>query len=301
MRVLVTGAAGYLGRAVVSALAAAGHAPIAMVHKPNAEIGGVAEVRVADLLDPDSLRRAVRGVEAVCHLAGLGNARESIEEPLRYYRVNTAGTVSLLEAMAGAGVQTLVFASTAAIYATADGVALGEDAAAAPAHPYASSKLAAEWAIDAQARTGAVAATVLRLMNLTGGHDPNPTRLIPRTLAAALGDGVLEINGDGSVCRDYVHVADAAAACVAALDHPAAPGTSRRYNIGSGRGTSILDIVAAVERVTGRPVPVRHRPAAPEAAVLIADPAQARAELGWTATHSGIDELVRDTWRARGC
>ncbi|UFS98118.1 NAD-dependent epimerase/dehydratase family protein [Nocardia huaxiensis] len=295
MRVLVTGAAGYLGRAVVSALAAE-HEPIALVHRPSAPIAGAAEIHVADLLDPAALRRAMTGVQAVCHLAGLGNARESLADPLAYFRVNTAGTTALLEAMAAERVEHLVFASTAAIYATATHKPLDESAPDAPAHPYASSKLAAEWAAEAQARTGALAATILRLMNVTGGHDPNPTRLIPRTLAAAAGAGTLEINGDGTTQRDYLHVDDAAHAFRAALQHAPEPGTARRYNIGSGCGTSILDLVAAAERVTGRPVPLVHKPAAPEPAVLIADSAKARTELGWLPTRSAVDDLVGDTW-----
>ncbi|QLY28433.1 UDP-glucose 4-epimerase [Nocardia huaxiensis] len=295
MRVLVTGAAGYLGRAVVSALAAE-HEPIALVHRPAEPIAGAAEIHVADLLDPAALRRAMTGVQAVCHLAGLGNARQSLAHPLAYFRVNTAGTTALLEAMAAERVEHLVFASTAAIYATTEHTPLDESAPDDPANPYASSKLAAEWAIEAQARTGALAATVLRLMNLTGGHDPNPTRLIPRALAAAAGAGALAINGDGTARRDYLHVDDAAQAVIAAL-HPApAPGTARRYNIGSGCGTSILDIVAAAERVTGRPVPLTYRPAAPEPAVLIADPGKAKAELGWAPRYSDIDALMRETW-----
>ncbi|MRH89782.1 NAD-dependent epimerase/dehydratase family protein [Nocardia sp. SYP-A9097] len=299
MKVLVTGAAGYLGRAVVQALRAAGHEPIAMVRDVGSgEIPGAAQIRVAELSDPVALRDAVSGVGAVCHLAGLGRARESVDDPLPFFRVNTGGTVALLEAMAREGVPRIVFASTGAIYGSPQRQPMDEGTPDAPPHSYASSKLAAEFAVEAQARAGAIGAVVVRLMNVAGGADPETTRLIPRVLAASAGESVLHINGDGTAVRDYLHVRDAAAAFVAGVEQCPAPGVSVRYIIGSGCGTSILDVVAAVERVTGRPVRRVHGPAAPEPARLIGDPGKALVELGWAPAHSGLNEIVSDTWRA---
>jgi UDP-glucose 4-epimerase len=137
------------------------------------------------------------------------------------------------------------------------------------------------------------------LFNVAGGADPEPSRIVPRVLAAAAGQvpGV-EVNGDGTAVRDYLHVLDAADAFVAALEH-GGPGGARRYNVGSGRGASVLDVVAAAERVTGRPVPVVHRPAAAEPAALVCDPTRARTELGWQPWRSDLDGIVRDAWQAR--
>ncbi|WP_174185920.1 NAD-dependent epimerase/dehydratase family protein [Nocardia barduliensis] len=295
MRVLVTGANGYLGRAVVDLLGRAGHEPIAMVR--GAAAGG-ATTRVADLLNEATLREVLDGVAAVCHLAGLTRARESVADPLRYFRVNTGGTVALLDAMAAAGVARIVFASTGSIYGAPERQPMTERLPDAPPHPYAASKSAAEWAIRAQAHTGRLSATVLRLMNVAGGADPDPTRLIPRTFAAATNGSALEVNGDGSAVRDYLHVVDAAAAFVACVGNTSPPGGFEQYLIGSGHGSSILDVVAAVERRTGRRIRLVHRPPAPEPAALISDPAKAAAELGWYPRHSDLETIVRDTWHA---
>lgn len=294
MRVLVTGAAGYLGRAVVTALAAAGNQPVAMVRAPGAPIADAAETRTADLLSPTDLAHAAEGIDAVCHLAGLTRARESITDPLPYFRVNTAGTIALLEAMRAADIRHLVLASTCAIYGTPAHQPMTEQTHDAPPHPYATSKLAAEQATTAQAHSGALTATILRLPNLAGGNDTDPTRLIPRALAAAASAATLDINGDGTALRDYLHIADAAAAFPAALHHPATP--IARYNLGTGHGTSILDVIAAAERVTGRTIALRHRPAAPEPAALIVDPSRAITELSWTPEHSDLDAILADTW-----
>ncbi|MFD8246078.1 NAD-dependent epimerase/dehydratase family protein [Nocardia sp. NPDC059691] len=297
MRVLVTGANGYLGQAVVRLLAGAGHEPIAMVRDCGSPLR--APTRVADLLDEDGLRKAVDGVEAVCHLGGLTRARESAADPLRYFRVNTGGTVALLDAMAAAGISRLVFASTGSIYGTPERQPMTERLPDAPPHPYAASKLAAEWAISAQAGTGRLSATVLRLMNVAGGADPDPTRLIPRAFAAARKGSALEVNGDGSAVRDYLHIDDAAAAFVACIENIPPKGEFRRFLIGSGRGSSILDVVAAVERRTGRRIQLIHRPPAPEPAALISDPAKAMAELPWRPAQSDLETIVCDT-RHRG-
>ncbi|WP_084467161.1 NAD-dependent epimerase/dehydratase family protein [Nocardia arthritidis] len=291
MRVLVTGANGYLGRAVVHLLSRAGHEPIAMVRKRISPTQSTA--RVADLLDDAALREALDGAEAVCHLAGLTRARESMTEPLRYFRVNTGGTIALLEAMAAAGVSRIVFASTGSIYGTPERQPMTESLPDAPPHPYAASKLAAEWALHAQAGTGRLSAAVLRLMNVAGGADPDPTRLIPRTFAAALSGSALEVNGDGSAVRDYLHIDDAAAAFVACLEKTL-PGGFERYLVGSGQASSVLDVVAAVEQRTGRRIQLIHRPPAPEPAALVSDPAKAAAELGWYPRHSELESIVRD-------
>ncbi|MEV2220644.1 NAD-dependent epimerase/dehydratase family protein [Nocardia vinacea] len=294
MRVLVTGAAGYLGTAVVSALTEAGHDAVAMVHSERSNIVHAAEIRVADLRDPVALRRAVDGVDAVCHLAGLTRVRESMSDPLRYFGVNTGGTIALLDAMATAEVARFVFASTGAIYGDVSGRPIIEDLPDNPPHPYANSKLAAESAIEAHD----AAAVVLRLLNVAGGCDPDPTRLIPRVLSAAARNESLEVNGDGTTVRDYVHVSDAANAFVAGLEHLPPPGVTERYVIGSGRGTSVRQVVAAVEKVSGRRVALTHRPAVPEPSSLVGDSMKAMDQLGWIPEHSDIEAIVDQMWHA---
>ncbi|MEV5839510.1 NAD-dependent epimerase/dehydratase family protein [Nocardia sp. NPDC052112] len=295
MRVLVTGAAGYLGRAVLSALTEAGHEAVAMVHSQRSNMTNAKEIRAADLLDSAALRRAVDGVDAVCHLAGLTRVRESMADPLRYFGVNTVGTIALLDAMAAAEVPRLVFASTCAIYGDVGGRPITEELPDNPPHPYASSKLAAESAIE----THDAAAVVLRLSNVAGGRDPDPTRLMPRVLGAAARNEPLEVNGDGTTVRDYVHVSDAARAFVAGLEHLPAPGTTERYVIGSGRGTSVRQVIAAVEQISGRHVALTHRPAASEPSSLVSDPTKASRQLGWVPACSGIDAMIGQMWHDR--
>ena len=300
MRVLVTGAGGYLGRAVVEALDHAGHEPVAMVHSDRSTVPADVETRPGDLLRADSLADAVRGVDAVCHLAGLTRARESWDQPLRYFAVNVSGTLALLDAMAASGVGVVVFASTGSIYGTPELQPMSEDLPDAPPHPYAASKQAAESVIEWQARAGGLGAVVLRLFNVAAGTDPDPTRIVPRVLAVAAGESPsVEVNGDGSVVRDFLHVDDAARAFVAALDAGPRVGAFRRYTIGSGVGTSVRDVVTAAQRVTGRSVPVIHRPPAVEPQALVCDPTRAAAELDWKPRRSDLDMIVGDAWAAR--
>ncbi|HEX4247032.1 MAG TPA: NAD-dependent epimerase/dehydratase family protein [Pseudonocardia sp.] len=308
MRVLVTGAAGYVGGAVLDALLAAGHEPVAHVHGAPCRVPAGVPVCIGDLLDDgpngsgdhNGLVAALAGVDAVCHLAGLTRVRESWDRPLDYFAVNVGGTVAVLRAMESAGVDRLVLASTAACYGSPARQPMAEQLPDDPPHPYASSKVAAESVIGWEARRRPLSAVVLRLFNAAGGAHPGPAGLIPRVLAVAEGQSPeLAVNGDGGVVRDYLHVTDAAAAFVAALHRPPPPGTVSRYNIGSGVGSSIADVVATAARVTGRPVPVRHNPPAAEPARLVCDPALALAELGWRPRLPDLESVLREAWRDR--
>jgi UDP-glucose 4-epimerase len=300
VRALVTGINGYLGGAVVEALRRCGYDVVGLVHNNRSQVPTGLPARTADLLDPSSLRTAVQDIDVVCHLAGITRVRESLANPLRYFDVNTGGTVALLRAMESAGVRAMVFASTASIYGTPDRQPMTEDLREDPPHPYAASKRAAELAIESQARAGKLAAVVLRLFNIAGGHDLDSSRILPRAFSAVAGDSpALAVNGDGSAVRDYVHIADAAGAFAAAIARMPDSCVCLRYNIGSGVGTSVKELIDAITRVTGRDVPVEHRAAVPEPPRLVSDSTLAHRELGWTATNSDIESIIRSAWSAR--
>jgi UDP-glucose 4-epimerase len=304
VRVLVTGAGGYVGQAVVRRLARTGHEVVAMVRHRTADLPAGVRVVRADLLVPASLAAAVAGVEGVCHLAALTGVRASAGAAEAHHQTNAAGTRHLLDALAGsgAGPVRLVLASTAAVYGAPARQPVDEDAPCAPTSPYGSSKAAAEAAVLSAAPAGGLGAVILRTFNVAGAADgvgdPDRSRVIPKALAVAAGQAErLVINGDGRAVRDYLHVADVAAAFELALT-AARPGQARVYNLGSGAGHSVLDIVATVRRLTGRSVPVQHRPATGESPVLLADPTRIRCELGWRPVRSGLAEIVADGWAA---
>jgi UDP-glucose 4-epimerase len=260
-----------------------------------------------DIRDLDSLRAAADdGYDAVCHFAGLTSTRESWRDPLTYFEVNTAGTLNLLRALAERNKSivppALVFLSTCAVYGEPAEQPVTEDVVPAPRTPYGQSKLAAEHLVAAQARTGAIGATILRTFNAAGAvdgiTDPDRTRIIPKAVNVAAGrDDVLHINGDGVVVREFVHVDDLAAGVVTALE-ACQPGECPTYNIGSGVGASLRGIVATVEAVSGRTVRVEHRPPAAEPASLLSDSSLIRQQLGWRPTRSDLRSIVADAWHA---
>lgn len=290
-----------MGRALLARLGRDAHEVVALVRRPGDSPRAV-RTEVADVLDATALRRAVARVEpeGVCHLAALTRVRESFAEPSRHFAVNVGGTVALLEALrvCGAAAPRLVFASTAAVYGPGAPQPISEGARTAPASPYAASKWAAEELLRYEARTGALGAVTLRCFNAAGPGDTDPTRLIPRALSAAAGEAPsLGVNGDGSAVRDYVHVDDLAAAYALALS-AARPGEHRVYNVG-GAAASVREVVAAVEEVSGRPVPVERRAPQDEPAELRADSSRLREELGWAPERSDLLTIVDDAWRAR--
>jgi UDP-glucose 4-epimerase len=312
VRILVTGAAGFVGRAVVEHLATAGHQVTGVFReRPPLErrLPSTVVYRQADVLDAGGLRSVVLGgeFEGVCHLAGLTNVRVSFHDPLRYFAVNVQGTVNLLAALAEASrtsgtVPRLVFASTAAVYGDPTSLPVGEDHPTRPTSPYGASKLAADEVIGYQAGTGAIGAVSLRCFNVAGAvagvGDHDLTRLIPRAVAVSGGlpeDFVL--NGDGSAVREFVHVADLADAYGLALVG-AVPGEHRVFNVGSGIGVSIAEVLRTVERVTGARVPVVQRPPAREPHELVADSTRIRTQLDWKSDRSDLTTIIADAWQA---
>ncbi len=302
MRVLVTGATGYLGRVLVPRLRAAGHEVVELRRAGAAAAG----VRVADLRDAAAVREALGDgpFDGVCHLAAATRARASHDDPLAFYATNVAGTIGLLEAVTAAGARPrVVLASTGAVYA-ARPEPLDEAAPIAPATPYARTKRAAEDCVADAATAGAIAAVTLRTFNVAGGADGvadrDTTRLIPRALAVAHGDEpAFPLNGDGSAAREFTHVLDVADAYVMALE-AVRPGEHRVYNVGSGEGVAVARVLEVVEEVTGRRVPIDRRPPAAEATALVADSRRLTAELGWVPARSSIRRIVADAWTAAG-
>jgi UDP-glucose 4-epimerase len=308
VRVLVTGATGYLGGAVLRRLQAAGHTPVALLRRPGVALPDGVEARPGDVLDAASLRAAVEGVDGVAHLAALTRVREAAGQADRYERVNVGGTTAALDAAVAEARRRdrplrFLLASTAVVYGAATVRPIPETAPLAPLNPYATSKVAAERLVAGRAGPE-LAAAVLRVFNAAGAigahADTDPTRIVPRVLAVAAGRAPrLEVYGDGTAVRDYVHVADVGDAVVAALE-AARPGAAPVWNVGASPA-SVLDLVEAARRVTGRPVPVADRPAVPgEAPDLRADTTAVRAALGWRPRRSSLEELLGSQWAAGG-
>lgn len=308
MRVLVTGAHGFVGTAVARRLGEAGHEVVALTRRPvgpHPEGMNAARIIRADIRDESALSAALEGIQGVCHLAALTRVRESFESPEEYQAVNAGGTVALLNALARANGQgftpTVVLGSTAAVFGAPDKQPIREDVEAAPSNPYGASKLAAEEALQSRAEAGHVRAVSLRCFNISGAvhgvGDSDDTRIIPKAVAVAAGRyPSLEMNGDGTAVRDFVHVDDVARAYLLALAARRSE-PYRNYNVGA-TAASMREIVAVVERVTGRAVPIVHRPPQPEPPRLVADTSRIESELGWKPARSDLESIVRDAWSA---
>ena len=252
--------------------------------------------------------------DAVVHCAALSDIAEAHQSPHAYYDVNVGGTVALLAAMRRAGVDQLVFSSSASVYGESDGRPLREDAPTRPTNPYGATKLAGEEAIRGLDRWGGLRAVTLRYFNAAGAradaeigeaHEPE-THLVPRVLRALLGEGAVSVDvygsdyptPDGTCIRDYVHVEDLAAAHLRALGYLAAGGASTTVNIGLGRGFSVREVIAAAERVSGRRIEAVTRPRRPgDPALLVADAGRAAEVLGFTAHHRDIEAILASAWR----
>jgi UDP-arabinose 4-epimerase len=316
LKILVTGGAGYIGCHVCKALASGGHLPIVY---DNLSRGDRVAVRwgmleTGDLADGRRLRdvMARHRPDGVMHFAAYTYVGESVERPDLYYANNVMGTLSLLEAMREFKIATIVFSSTCAIYGTPERLPLVEDHPQAPINPYGASKQMVERMLRDYDVAYGLRSVSLRYFNAAGAdpageigemHDPE-THAVPLAIAAALRRApAFQIYGtdyataDGSAVRDYVHVNDLADAHIAALVYLVGGGATVALNLGTGIGTSVLQIVAAVERASGRKLPVVHRPRRTgDPPVLLADPSRARAVLDWQPKYREIDEIVRTAW-----
>jgi UDP-glucose 4-epimerase len=318
MNVLVAGGAGYIGSHTVKRLKEAGHAPVvydnvSRGHRAVIEILDVPAV-IADLNDRTALTEALQEhrIDAVMHFAAFAYVGESVQRPLMYYHNNVATTVNVLQCMEEVGVNRFVFSSTCATYGDPETVPIAEDAKKSPVSPYGRSKLMVEQILaDVAVANPKFSFAALRYFNASGcamdgtlgeDHDPE-THLIPVTLQVVLGQRpCLQLFGtdyptpDGTNVRDYIHVEDLADAHILAMEK-LVPGQGMYLNLGTGRGFSNREIIAAVEKVTGRKVPVRENPRRPgDAIALYADPARARQTIGWEARHKDPEKIIQSAW-----
>lgn len=315
--VLVTGGAGYVGSHCCRAFAEAGW-KVAVFD--NLSRGWEDFVRwgsliVGDLLDPPAIEGALEAVrpDAVAHFAAYAYVGESVADPGLYYRNNVTGTLNLLDAMRVAGVGRLVFSSTCATYGVPQRIPIDEDHPQAPINPYGRSKLMVERVLADHEAAHGLNYVALRYFNAAGAdpsgelgerHEPE-THVIPLAIAAAMrGDDSFRIFGDdfdtrdGTAVRDYIHVADLADAHLKALAWLGDGGRSDVFNLGTGVGTTVAEIAAAVERRSGRPLNrtvVGRRDGDPPALVAAAE--KARRVLGWAPVQSDIDTIVQTAWR----
>lgn len=326
MRVLTTGGAGYIGSHTVLSLIEAGHDPVVLDNFSNSSpeavrrvselAGREVELIEADLLDAERIREIVRdgNFDAVIHFAGLKAVGESVAQPLRYYRTNIVSTLNLLDPLQEFGVRKFVFSSSATVYGTSGATQCVEDLPLGTTNPYGATKLHIEHILDDLAVSDpSWHIAKLRYFNPVGAHesgrigeDPQdiPNNLMPYVSQVAVGRReFLSVFGgdyptpDGTGVRDFIHVVDLAAGHVAALNELDSFPGSRAWNLGTGEGASVLQVVSAFSRAAGKEIPykiVDRRPG--DVAELVADPTRARLELHWKAER-GLEDIARDAWR----
>ena len=324
MKILVTGGAGYIGSHTCVELLAAGHEVVVVDNLANSSAEALERVRRIsgrklgfhrlDLREGAALREvfAHNHFDAVIHFAGLKAVGESVQKPLHYYDNNVTGTLRLLECMREAGVKRLVFSSSATVYGDPASVPIREDFALSASNPYGRTKLFIEEILrDEQRANPDWDIVLLRYFNPVGAHasgligeDPAgiPNNLMPYVSQVAVGKlECLNVWGDdyptpdGTGVRDYIHLVDLALGHLAALARAPAAGV-RAYNLGTGRGYSVLEMIAAFERASGRSVAYRIAPRRPgDVASCYADASLAHRELGWQATRD-VDAMCRDAW-----
>lgn len=314
--VIVTGGAGYVGAHACKALAAAGYLPVVYDnlvygHEQAVRWGPFERGDIADRQRLDDVFERHRPL-AVMHFAAFAYVGESVTDPGKYYRNNVGGSLSLAEAMVRNGIDKMVFSSTCATYGEPSTVPITEDEPQQPINPYGKSKLVVEQMFADFEVAHGLRSVPLRYFNAAGAspdgeigerHDPE-THLIPLALDAAAGKGpALTVFGedyptaDGTCIRDFIHVGDLADAHVRALDYLAGGGATRAFNLGTGSGVSVRQILDAVERVTGRPVPHAIGPRRPgDPPMLVADLSRACSELGWQPRLSDIDKIIATAW-----
>ncbi|SKA68841.1 UDP-glucose 4-epimerase GalE [Enterovibrio nigricans] len=326
MDVLITGGMGYIGSHTCVQLIEAGHNPIILDNLHNSKVAVLDRIEkltgkrptfyqgdIRDAVNLDNIF-AQHNIESVIHFAGLKAVGESVEKPLEYYDNNVNGTLVLVDAMRRAGVMSLVFSSSATVYGDPASVPITENFPTSATNPYGRSKLMVEECMtDFQKANPDWSITLLRYFNPVGSHksgemgeDPQgiPNNLMPFISQVAVGRReFLSVFGDdyptndGSGVRDYIHVVDLANGHLAALDKVGKKAGLHIYNLGTGDGKSVLEMVAAFSEASGKEIAYKIAPRRPgDIAECWADASKAQTELGWTATHT-LDDMVSDTWR----
>lgn len=322
MSVLVTGGAGYIGSHMTYALADAGERLVVLDNLSTGVRANVAPEAVfvqGDVGDAALVKRLIaeHGIDAVIHFAGSIVVPESTEKPLLYYANNTQVSLALIAACVEMGVKHFIFSSTAAVYGLGDGHEIREDTQADPINPYGRSKLLTEWILRDAAAAHDFRYVALRYFNVagadprgrTGQSTPRATHLIKRAAQVALGRAPhLDIFGtdyptpDGTAIRDYIHVSDLVAIHRLALEHLRAGGSPEIFNCGYGHGHSVLEVVAAMERVTGRKLPTVLQPRRPgDPPSLVANVDKLRERFAWQPREFSLDGIVRSAldWEKR--
>ncbi len=315
MKILFTGGAGYVGSACLRHAAKQGHEVLAYDNLVEGHPKAVASNPLVegDIADTAKLTATLKdfGADAVMHFAAATNVGESVENPEYHYANNIGGSLSLLNAMRAAGVTRMLFSSTSSLYGAADKIPISEDSPPIPENPYARSKMAVEWMIQDFAHAYGLGYTLLRYFNACGAdpsgefgehHDPE-THIIPRILEVALGQrktfaifGTDYPTPDGTCLRDYVHIDDLASAHLLAIE-ATGPETRELYNIGTGTGQSVNEVIEACEAVVGQPIAkeyVARRPGDPPR--LVSDPTKLQNGLGWSPRYTDIKEIIATAW-----
>ncbi len=317
MRIFVTGGAGYVGSHCVKRLVAAGHEVAVydnLIAGHRQAVDRVAEFIEGDLADIEKLKRVLPAgrFDAVMHFAAYLNVGESVQQPLMYYRNNVANTLNLLEAMKPARIKRIVFSSSCAVYGVPDDLPITEDLPKDPINPYGSTKLAMEWIMRDSAAAWGLGSVALRYFNAAGaaadgtiGEDHKPEiHLIPLVLQVALGQresiGIFGSDyptPDGTCIRDYIHVDDLADVHLLAVER-LTEGKSQAFNVGTGHGRSVLEIIAAARRVAGHAIPAvltDRRPGDPPE--LYADSDKLRHHYDWQPRYTDLEKIIATAWR----
>ena len=312
MKILVTGGAGYIGSVCVEELLNRGHEAIVIDNLSEghrAAVDGRAWFFQDDLGNRDRLFDILRETrpDGVIHLAGRALVSESMRDPSIYYRVNVSCGIHLLDAMLDVGCKKLVFSSSCATYGLPERIPIDERMPQNPINPYGHSKLLFEQILKWYERIHGMTPAILRYFNVAGAsqhfgeHHRIETHLIPNALKVALGQAEHAViygseypTPDRTCIRDYIHVLDIASAHILALERSA----SGAYNLGTGDGYSVLQVIEAARKITGHPIPVIDKPARPgDPPRLVANPSKAKKELGWHPRHAKLTDMISSAWR----